>query len=142
MIPDESYIDYKYRRAIFASCSTPPVEILNRSVTTYKMECPLCNAKGAHLVWMAHKRTWKFLCSTKGAKNCWKQLEFPHLIRQWNEDLHLVYLQERFEAGTAGAGFNVPLPSAQHRKREPLRFMGSVERQDQNQPTGIGSTAF
>ena len=94
MLPDESYIDRKYRLELFNSCSSAPeVKRWNPNLT-YRMECPLCGARNSHLVWMSHKRTWKFPCSTKSRANCQSQMEFPVLLRAWNPSLFRSYQQE------------------------------------------------
>lgn len=139
-MPEESYIDFKYRMWLFESClKKPEITKLNGN-TAFSLECPLCGAKGSHLVWLHHKSTWKFLCSTKSRKNCQCQLEFPVLLQRWNEPLYLSYRQERFEAGTTGAGFNCPSPMPHERKRKPLGLRKRPKCHDQNQPTGISTS--
>ena len=102
MIPDESYIDYRYRKMLFKVFEQQPTIKRWNPNLTYRMECPLCGARNSNLVWMPHRRTWKFLCSTKSRANCQSQMEFPVLLRAWNPELFLSYQQERFEAGTTG----------------------------------------
>ena len=140
MLPDESYIDWKYRSELFNSCSSAPeVKRWNPNLT-YRMECPLCGARNSHLVWMPHRRTWKFLCSTKSRANCQSQMEFPVLLRAWNPRLFLSYQQERFEAGTTGAGFNCPRPTNPRANRPSLETLKQPKRQRQHQPVGIGTS--
>ncbi len=140
MLPDESYIDRKYRKQLFDTCFYPPEQVRMGLRTTYKLECPLCGAKGAHLVWMPHKRTWKFLCSTKSRANCRSQMEFPILLKTWCPELFRSYQQERFEAGTTGAGFNCPRPVPTMVKRPALGFPSSRICQDQTEVTGISTS--
>lgn len=138
-IPDESFIDWKYRKHLFDACLYEPEPVNWSGASCYRMECPLCGAAGSHLKWMPHKRTWKFLCSTKYRGNCQAQMEFPVLLNAWNKRLFRTYQQERFEAGTTGAGFNCPRPLPGTRKRSPLAFPGSGTHQDQSEPTGIST---
>lgn len=139
MIPDESYIDRKYRKQLFDACTYRPEEKRLGLKTTYRMECPLCGAKGSHLVWLHHRRTWKFLCSTKSRANCQSQMEFPVLLRAWNQNLFLSYQQERFEAGTTGGKFNCPQPHLTAPRRSRMGITNPRNHQDHNQPTGIST---
>ena len=107
----ESLIDRKYRLVLFDSCLKKPVFTGTPSNPGWKLECPLCGAAGASLVWLPSRSTTKFFCSTKSSRNCRVQVEFPVLLKMWNLSLYYQYLQEREEEGTAGAGFNVPLAS-------------------------------
>ena len=107
----ESFIDEEYRLALFDSCLKKPVFTGTPSNPSWKLECPLCGAAGASLVWLPSRSTTKFLCPTKSSRNCRVQVEFPVLLKMWNLPLYYQYLQEREEEGTAGAGFNVPLAS-------------------------------
>ena len=140
MIPDESYIDRKYRKHLFDTCAYQPEPVRLGLRTTYKLECPLCGAKGAHLVWMSHRRTWKFLCSTKSRANCQSQMEFPILLKSWCPELFRSYQQERLDAGTAGAGFNCPRPISTSVRRAPLKSCGSAKCQDQTQVSGMSTS--
>ena len=140
MFPDEDYIDFKYRQWLFACQFTPPHIVNGFGGYCYQLECPLCEAPKSHLKWMPHKRTWKFICSTRSKRNCQSQLEFPVLLKVWNEKLFLDYQQERFEAGTTGAGFNCPRPSPKRRQRKHLNFPQRPKCQDQSEPTGIGTS--
>ena len=141
MIPDEDYIDFKYRKWLF-DCQFSPPEIISASGgLCYQLECPLCGSPHSHLKWLPHKRTWKFICSTRSKRNCQSQLEFPVLLKVWNPGLFLMYQQEREAAGTAGAGFNCPRPSLHHRKRKQLDLPPRPKRHDQNQPTGISTSS-
>jgi len=140
MLPDESYIDWKYRSELFNSCSSAPeVKRWNPNLT-WRMECPLCGARNSHLVWMSHKRTWKFLCSTKSRANCQSQMEFPILLKAWNPSLFRSYQQERFEAGTTGAGFNCPRPTNPRSTPPSLEVLKQPKRQRQQRPIGIGTS--
>lgn len=138
---NESFIDHKYRRQLFSACLREPRLTRLNGNTTWMLECPLCGASGSHLVWMDHKSTWKFLCSTKSKRNCQSQLEFPVLLREWNPGLFLTYMQEREASGTAGAGFNCPRPSPHHRKRKQLDLPTRAKCQDQSEPTGISTSS-
>jgi len=140
MLPDESYIDRKYRRQLFDTYPRQPELVRLGLRTTYKLECPLCGAKGAHLVWMSHRRTWKFLCSTRSRANCQSQMEFPILLKSWCPELFLSYQQERLDAGTAGAGFNCPRPHAGSRRRPSLDELRTKKCQDQTEVTGISTS--
>ena len=112
MIEFESCIDRKYRLLLFRPCSVPPeVKKLN-PYPLWKMECPLCGARKSTLIWMPSKSTWKFFCNTSTSRNCQAQMEFPILLKRWCPELFLSYQQERFEAGTTGAGFNCPGPTS------------------------------
>ena len=140
MIPDEDYIDFKYRKWLFDCQFSPPEIVGGSGGLCYQLECPLCGSPRSHLKWLPHKRTWKFLCSTKSKRNCQSQLEFPVLLKVWNPGLFLMYQQERAAAGTTGAGFNCPRPSPHHRKRKQLDLPKRPKCHDQNQPTGIGTS--
>ena len=89
MFPDEDYIDFKYRKWLFACQSRVPDIVNGFGGHCYQLECPLCGAPKSHLKWMPHKRTWKFICSTRSKRNCQSQLEFPVLLKVWNPDLFL-----------------------------------------------------
>ena len=140
MLPDESCIDRKYRIQLFDTCTHQPELVRLGLRSTCKLECPLCGAKGAHLVWMPHRRTWKFLCSTKYRANCQSQMEFPILLKTWCPELFRSYQQERFDAGTTGAGSNCPRPLPTTVKRPALNFPSSRTHQDQTEVTGIGTS--
>ena len=140
MLPDESYIDRKYRLELFNSCSSAPeVKRWNPNLT-WRMECPLCGARNSHLVWMPHRRTWKFLCSTKSHANCQSQMEFPVLLRAWNPSLFRSYQHERFEAGTTGAGFNCPRPINPRSNRPSLEVIKRRQAQRHRRSVGIATT--
>lgn len=139
MIPDESYIDYRYRKMLFKVFEQQPTIKRWNPNLTYRMECPLCGARNSNLVWMPHRRTWKFLCSTKSRANCQSQMEFPVLLRAWNPELFLSYQQERFEAGTTGFGFNCPRPQPTTHRRAPVDFPSSRTRSAEIEPTGIST---
>ncbi len=140
MLPDESYIDHKYRKQLFDTCTYQPELVRLGLRTTYKLECPLCGAKGAHLIWMQHRRTWKFLCSSKSRANCQSHMEFPILLKAWCPELFRSYQQERLDAGTTGAGFNCPRPHPGSRRRPSLDELRSAICQDQTEVTGISTS--
>jgi len=135
----ESYIDRKYRLLLFDTCLKKPELTKLQGKTCWTLECPLCGAKGAQLVWLPHKSTWKFLCSTKSRKNCQSHMEFPVLLKVWCQSLFLCYQQERAEAGTTGAGFNCPRIDPLRASRAPLVVAPKSNHQDDNQPIGIAS---
>ena len=139
MMTQESYIDRKYRLLLFDTCLKKPELTKLQGKTCWTLECPLCGAKGAQLVWMDHKSTWKFLCSTKNRKNCQVQMEFPVLLKTWCPSLFLSYQQERTEAGTAGAGFNCPRIDPQKASRAPVVMPSGSKHQDQTEPIGIST---
>ena len=114
---EESFIDYMYRKLLFNWCDQKPKIIKSGFAPVYKMECPLCLAKGAKLAWLPDRRTWKFLCSTKSSKNCQSQMEFPVFLKVWCRELFFSYQQERLEAGTVGKGFNCPPPEVPRYRR-------------------------
>lgn len=130
----ESSIDRKYRFALFDTCLKKPVPVGTPGKPSWKLECPLCGAGGASLVWMPARDTTKFFCSTKNSRNCRVQVEFPVLLKMWNLPLYRQYLQEREEAGTAGAGFNVPLASQVMPQRRSRRRLQGRRRQVPREP--------
>ena len=141
MLSNESYIDRKYRLELFNSCIyAPKLKRCNPAKPFYELECPLCGAPKSHLVWMPHKRTWKFLCSTKNRRNCQSQMEFPVLLKTWCEELFLSYQWERFDAGTTGAGFNCPRPTNPLSKRPPLETLQRRQAQRHRRSVGIATT--
>ena len=141
MFIDESYIDRKYRLELFNSCIyAPKLKRINPAKPLYELECPLCGAPKSHLVWMPHKRTWKFLCSTKSRANCQSQMEFPVLLKAWCPELFLSYQRERFEAGTTGAGFNCPRPTNPLSRRPPLETLQHRQGQRHRRSVGIATT--
>ncbi|QNI96383.1 hypothetical protein [Synechococcus sp. RS9902] len=89
---------------------------------------------------MPHKRTWKFLCSTKSSANCQSQMEFPVLLKAWCPELFLSYQRERFETGTTGAGFNCPRPTNPLSRRPPLEVLQRLQGQRHRRSVGIAST--
>ncbi len=141
MLPDEDFIDHKYRRQLFDTYAFPPTLVGHGLGTKYRLDCPLCGARRSHLVWMPHKRTWKFVCSTSSRANCQSQLEFPVLLKTWCPELFRSYQQERFDAGTTGPGFNCPRPQAGSRRRRPVDFPRRRICQDQTGVAGISTTA-
>lgn len=136
---NESYIDRKYRLLLFDTCQKKPELTKLQGKTCWTLECPLCSANGAQLVWLPHKSTWKFLCSTKSRKNCQVQMEFPVLIKSWCKSLFLSYQQERTDAGTAGAGFNCPRIDPERTARAPVSRSSKSKCQHHTQPIGIGT---
>lgn len=135
----ESLIDRKYRCALFDTCLKKPVPVGTPGKPSWKLECPLCGAAGASLVWMPARDTTKFFCSTKNSRNCRVQVEFPVLLKMWNLPLYRQYLQEREEAGTAGAGFNVPLASQVMPQRRSKRRLDRSKYQVPQEPKNDGS---
>ena len=133
----ESYIDRKYRLLLFDTCQKKPELTKLQGKTCWSLECPLCSANGAQLVWLPQKSTWKFLCSTKSRKNCQVHMEFPVLIKSWCKSLFLSYQQERTDAGTAGAGFNCPRIDPQRTARAPLVVRSRSKHQAQTKAIGI-----
>lgn len=140
MIAGESCIDRKYRLLLFKSCSVAPeVKQWNPHVS-WRIECPLCGARNSTLIWMPSKSTWKFFCSTSSSRNCQSQMEFPILLKTWCHDLFLSYQQERFEAGTTGAGFNCPRPTSDRPRRTLREDRRGSRCKRHNEPTGISTT--
>jgi len=140
----ESIVDRKYRLALFDTCLRKPVPNGTPGVPRWKLECPLCGAAGASLVWMPSRSTNKFFCSSRNSRNCGAQMEFPVLLKAWNLPLYRQYLQEREEAGTAGVGFNVPLASQvmpQRRSRRRLEGRKCQVPQEPNTGASEGSGA-
>ena len=123
-LPNESFIDRKYRSHLFRSLKVNQQPV-RWTPMTYRLRCPLCDARGSTLVWMAEKSTWKFFCNPYNHRNCQKQLEFPQLLKQWNSELYVSYLQERNDAGLFGAGTNCPLPDPSAHRRAPLKSPGA-----------------
>ena len=140
IIPDESYIDMKYRLWMFKVLGCEPESKVGHPNVLQRVTCPICDGRNGSMVWMPHKKTWKFLCDTKNPKNCHSHMEFPVLLRAWNPSLFKSYQQERLEAGTTGAGFNCPRPQPGTRRRAPLAFPSSGKHQIQNQPVGISTS--
>jgi len=135
----ESLIDRKYRLALFDTCLRKPAPNGTPGVPRWKLECPLCGAAGASLVWMPSRSTNKFFCSSRNSRNCGVQAEFPVLLKMWNLPLYRQYLQEREEEGTAGAGFNVPLASQVMPQRRSKRRLDRGKRQVPPEPKTGGS---
>lgn len=135
----ESLIDRKYRLALFDTCLKTPVFTGTPTNPRWKLECPLCGAAGASLVWMPVRNTSKFFCSTKSSRNCRVQVEFPVLLKIWNLPLYRQYLQEREESGTAGFGFNVPLASQVMPHRRSKRRLDRRKHQVPQQPNSGSS---
>lgn len=135
----ESIIDRKYRQALFDSCLRKPVMVGSPGVPRWKLECPLCGASGASLVWVPGLSTYKFLCSSRSPKNCGVHAQFPVLLKLWNLNLYLQYLQEREEAGTAGAGWNVPRATEVMPQRRSQRRLEGRRRQVPQEPNSGAS---
>ena len=139
MFPDEDYIDFKYRKWLFACQSRVPDIVNGFGGHCYQLECPLCGAPKSHLKWMPHKRTWKFICSTR-AKELPVPTEFPCAAQGLEPRSVPDYQQERLDAGSAGAGFNCPRPSIKRTKRKQLDLPKRPMCQDQSEPTGISTS--
>lgn len=135
----ESFIDRRYRLELFRYCIGKPVMTGSPVTPKWKLECPLCGASGASLVWLQAKGTYKFLCSSRNSSNCRVHVEFPVLLKMWNPSLHRQYLQEREQEGTAGAGFNVPLASQVLPQRRSKRRLDRSKRQVPPEPKTGGS---
>jgi len=135
----ESLIDRKYRLALFDACLKKPVPTGTPGKPKWKLECPLCGASGASLLWIPSRSTTKFFCPTRNSRNCGVQMEFPVLLKMWNLPLYRQYLQEREEVGTAGAGFNVPLASQVMPQRRSKRRLEGRKRQVPQEPNTGGS---
>jgi hypothetical protein len=80
----ESSIDHRYRLKVFECLLEKPVFIGSLTNPKWRLECPLCCAPGASLVWMERKNTFKFLCSSSRRQNCGVHAEFPILLKMWN----------------------------------------------------------
>ena len=140
MIELESCIDRKYRLLLFKSRSVPPeVKKLN-PYPLWQMECHLCGARKSTLIWMPSKSTWKFFCNTSTSRNCQAQMEFPILLKRWCPELFLSYQQDRFEAGTTGAGFNCPRPTSDRPRRALKVDVRRSKRKHRDNPVGISTT--
>ena len=138
----ESITDRKYRLELFDSCLRKPVMTGSPAVPKWKLECPLCGATGASLVWMPGLSTYKFLCSSRNSRNCGIHAQFPVLLKLWNRSLYLQYLQEREEAGTAGSGWNVPRATEVMPQRRSKRSLEGRKRQVRQELNTGGSDAF
>jgi len=104
----ESFIDRNYRLKVFQYLPQKPVFTGTPTNPKWRLECPLCGGPGAAMVWMESKSTFKFLCSSNRRHNCGVHAEFPILLKMWNKQLFVQYLQEREEEGSTGPGFNCP----------------------------------
>jgi len=135
----ETLLDRRYRQRLFECCLKKPVSVGSPGIPKWKLECPLCGAAGASLVWLPARNTSKFFCSTKSSRNCRVQVEFPVLLKMWNLPLYHQYLQEREEEGTAGAGFNVPKASQVLPQRRSKRRLEGRKRQVPEEPKNDGS---
>lgn len=132
---DESLVDYKYRRHLFKYLDKPPETVGVRCHRpTYKMECPLCGAKKATMVWCPDLSTYKFFCSKTNRRACGISCQFPVLLKVWNPPLYRFYLEEREAEGTAGAGWNVPKASALYPNRRVQSPLGWHRCQVPDQP--------
>jgi hypothetical protein len=131
----ESFVDRKYRLRLFEYCLKKPVLVGSPGNPQWRLECPLCGASGASLVWLSARSTCKFLCSTKNRMNCGVQVEFPILLKMWNLPLYRQYLQEREEEGTAG---NVPKASQVLPQRRSKRQLEGRKRQVPPEPKTDG----
>jgi hypothetical protein len=126
----ESFIDHKYRRKVFEYLPKKPVFTGSPAIPKWKLECPLCGAPGASMVWIEHRNTFKFLCSSSRRQNCGVHAEFPILLKRWNVGLFAQYLQEREEEGSTGPGFNCPRLADAF----PLKGPGASQRTRRSQP--------
>lgn len=138
----ETWIDRKYRLELFNCCLKKPVFTGSPSKLAWKFECPLCGAAGASLVELPARSTYKFLCPSRNPRNCGVQVEFPILLKMWNPPLYRQYLEEREEAGTAGAGFNVPRASQVLPERRSRRRLEGRKRQVPPEPKTDGFEGF
>lgn len=118
---EESFIDHKYRRILFQYLDKPPEFIGTPHKGKWQLECPLCGAKKATMVWCSELSAYKFFCSKTNARACGISCQFPVLLKVWNLPLYQVYLDEREAAGTAGAGWNVPKSSVMNPTRRSRR---------------------
>ena len=137
----ESLIDRKYRLLLFQCSAKPPVFAGSPSNPKWKLECPLCGAPGASLVWISSKNTYKFLCSASRRGNCGVHVEFPVLLKMWNLRLFDQYLQEREDEGTTGFGFNCPRrppggPSGGPQRGSRSRVNSEVQNRSKRPPKG------
>jgi len=132
---DESLVDSKYLRHLFKYLDNPPEPVGVRGhKPTYKLECPLCGAKKATMVWSPQLGTYKFFCSKTNRRACGISCQFPVLLKVWNQPLYLMYLDERQAEGTAGAGWNVPKSSLVNPKRRSKRQLDWRTSQVPDQP--------
>ena len=138
----ESITDRKYRLALFGSCLKKPLMTGSPAVPKWNLECPLCGAAGASLVWLPGLATYKFLCSSRNPRNCGVHAQFPVLLKLWNPSLYLQYLQEREEAGTAGCGWNVPRATEVMPQRRSKRSLESRKHQVRQELKTGGSGGF
>ena len=110
-IMNECLTDFKYRQLLFKCLDRVPEFTGTYMNPKWQLDCPICGAKRAQLVWINRRDTYKFICPSNSRRNCGLHAEFPILLKVWNPPLYLQFLQERQEEGTAGAGWNVPLAS-------------------------------
>lgn len=131
---DESLVDRKYRLHLFQYLDKEPQLIGSPPKPQWQLECPLCGAKKATMVWSPELNTYKFFCSKTNARACGVSCQFPVLLKVWNPTLYLLYLDEREAAGTAGAGWNVPKSSVVSPQRRPGRELEWRRPQVPDQP--------
>lgn len=131
---DESFIDRKYRLHLFQYLDKSPEFIGTSHKPKWQLECPLCGAKKATMVWCPDLSTYKFFCSKSNRRACGISCQFPVLLKVWNQPLYLMYLDEREAEGTAGAGWNVPKASVMNPNRRVQRPLDWHRCQVQEQP--------
>ena len=108
---NELDVDRKYRQHLFAYLDNPPEFTGTPTKPKWQLECPMCGAKKATMVWCPDLSTYKFFCSKTNRRACGISCQFPVLLKVWNPPLYRMYLDEREAEGTAGAGWNVPKAS-------------------------------
>ena len=131
---DESFVDRKYRLHLFQYLDKSPEFIGTAYKPKWHLECPLCGAKKATMVWCPDLSTYKFFCSKTNRRACGISCQFPVLLKVWNPPLYRMYLDEREAEGTAGAGWNVPKASAMYPNRRVQSPLGWHRCQVPNEP--------
>lgn len=137
---NELDVDRKYRQHLFAYLNEPPQFVGTPTKPKWKMECPLCGAKKASMVWCPELNSYKFFCSQTNRRACGVSCQFPVLLKVWNQPLFLMYLDEREAGQTAGAGWNVPKSSLVNPRRRAKRQLDWRKCQVPDQ-VSIGTTA-
>ena len=134
---NECLADFKYRQLLFKCLNRAPEFIGTYKNPKWELDCPICDAKRAQLVWINRRDTYKFICPSSSRRNCGLHAEFPILLKVWNQPLYLMYLDEREAGGTAGAGWNVPKSSLVNPKRRSKRQLdwGASQVPDQVNPS-------
>lgn len=131
---DESLVDRKYRRHLFQYLDKSPEFTGTPYKPKWQLECPLCGAKKAAMVWSPELNAYKFFCSKTNRRACGISCQFPVLLKVWNQPLYLMYLDEREAEGTAGAGWNVPKSSLVNPRRLSKRQLDWRTSQVPDQP--------